>query len=86
MLSTFFVPSTRTIGSPNSPDLNPLDYSIWYELAHQVNWNAVTSKTTLINELKPVVRKVSPDVIFESCSSWTNRLYELSQGKGSYLK
>ena len=50
---------------PNNPDLNPLDYSIWDELAHQVNWNAVTSKTTLIN--------ISPDVVFESYSSWTNR-------------
>lgn len=71
---------------PNSPDLNPLDYSIWDELAHQVNWDAVTSKTTLISELKRAVRKVSSDVVFESCSSWTNRLYQLSQRKGSYLK
>ena len=44
---------------PNSPDLNPLDYSIWDELANQVNWNAVTPKTTLISELKPVVRSFS---------------------------
>ena len=43
----------------------------------------MTSKTTLISELNRAIRKVSPDVVFESCSSWTNRLY---QGKGSYLK
>ena len=67
----------------NSPNLNPLDYSIWYELGHQINWDAVTSKTTLISGLKRAVHKVSPDVAFESCSSWTNRLYQLSQGKGS---
>ena len=53
----------------NSPNLSSLDYSIWDELAHQVNWDAVTSKTTLISELKHTVRKVSPDVVFESCSS-----------------
>ena len=40
----------------------------------------------LISELKRTVRKVSPDVVFESCSSWFNRLYQLSQDKGSYLK
>ena len=51
-----------------------------------MNWDAVTSKTTLISELKRAVRKVSPDVVFEGCSSWTNRLYQLSQGKGSFLK
>ncbi|CAM4848320.1 unnamed protein product [Rotaria magnacalcarata] len=69
-----------------SPDLNPLDYCIWGELAHQVNWDAVTSKTTLINEVKRAIRKVSLDFVFESCSSWTNRLYRLSQVKGNYLR
>ncbi|CAF1183602.1 unnamed protein product [Rotaria magnacalcarata] len=49
---------------PRSPDLNPLDYCIWDELAHQANWDAVTSKTTLINEVKRAVRKVSLDVVF----------------------
>ena len=86
VLITFLVSSIKTIGPPNTRDLNPLDHSIWDELAHQVIWDAETSKTTLISELMPVVRKASPDVVFESCSSWTNRLYQLSQGKGSYLK
>ncbi|CAF1683322.1 unnamed protein product [Rotaria magnacalcarata] len=72
--------------SPNSPDLNPLDYCIWDELVHQVNWEAVKSKKTLINKVKRAVRKVSADVVFESCSSWTNRLYRLSQVKGNYLR
>ncbi|CAF5172779.1 unnamed protein product, partial [Rotaria magnacalcarata] len=60
---------------PSSPVLNPLDCCIWDELAHQVNWDAVTSKTTLIHEVKRAVRKVSLDVVFESCSSWTYRLH-----------
>ena len=71
---------------PTSPDLNMLDYSIWDELAHQVNWDAATSKTTLTSELKRAVRKVSLDVVLESCSSWINRLYQLSQSKESYLQ
>ena len=85
VLSTFLASSARTIGPPNSPDLNPLDYSISDELAHQINWDVVTSKTTFISELKRAVRKVSPDVAFESCSSWTSRLYQLSQGKEMFL-
>ena len=68
---------------PNSPDLNPFDDSIWDELARLVNWDAVTSKTTLISELKHAVRQVSLNVVFESCSSWTSRLYQV---KGSSLK
>ena len=71
---------------PNSPNLNLLEYSIWGELAQQLNWNAVTLKTTVISELRRVVCKVSLDVVSESFSSGINRLYRLSQDKGRYLK
>ena len=60
--------------SPNSPDLNPLDYCVWNEIAQVIKWNAVTSKKTLIVPLKRAVKKISNDVVFESCLSWTNRL------------
>jgi hypothetical protein len=42
----------------NSPDLNPLDYCIWDELARAMNWEKITSKTTLIEELKRATKKV----------------------------
>ncbi|CAF4052985.1 unnamed protein product [Rotaria magnacalcarata] len=70
---------------PNSPDLNPLDYCIWDEFVGASNWNLVTSKTTLINELKRSVKKIRPEVVFESCASWTNRLYRLKQANGNCL-
>ena len=72
--------------SPNSPDLNPSDYCVWNEIAQVIKWNALTSKKTLIVALKRAVKKISNDVIFESCLSWTNRLYRISQDKGNYLK
>ena len=71
---------------PNSPDLNPLDYSIWNEFAQSVNWKKVTSKKTLIIELKRAVKAIRPDVVRESCASWTNRLYRLSKNNGEYLR
>ncbi|CAF3760617.1 unnamed protein product [Rotaria socialis] len=71
---------------PNSPDLNPLDYSIWDQLVNNINWNKVYSKTTLIMELKLSVKKISESVVFESCACWTNRLYRLYQNDGSYLR
>ena len=70
----------------NSPDLNPLDYCVWNEIAQAIKWNAVTSKKALIVALKRAVKKISNDVVFESCLSWTNRLYRMSQDKGYYLK
>ena len=37
---------------PNSPDLNLLDYCVWDEFVQAINWGRVTSKATLILELK----------------------------------
>jgi transposase len=71
---------------PNSPDINPLDYSIWDEFGHQINWAKVQSKKTLINELKLDVKRIRESVVLESCQSWTNRLYRLSNNNGNYLK
>ncbi|CAF1185755.1 unnamed protein product [Didymodactylos carnosus] len=59
---------------PNSPDLNPLDYSIWDEFVNVINWDKVKSKATLIQELKRAVKNIREEVVFESCNSWTNRL------------
>ncbi|CAM4772621.1 unnamed protein product [Rotaria magnacalcarata] len=71
---------------PNSPDLNPLDDSIWDELANAISWNKVKSKTTLIQQLKSSINKVRESVVFESCASWTNRLYRVYQNNGNYLR
>ena len=78
-----FIPKDRW--PPNSPDLNPLDYSIWDELANTIDWNKVSSKSTLIKQLKSSVKKIRNSVVVESCTSWTNRLYRLSQNDGNYL-
>ena len=45
----------------------------------------MTSKTALINELKRAVKKIRPEVVFESCASWTDRLYQLKQANGNCL-
>ena len=69
----------------NSPDLNPLDYSIWDEFARSIQWSRVTTKGTLVNELKRAVHKIRPEVVLESCTSWTCRLLRVSQNGGDYL-
>ena len=71
---------------PNSPDLNPLDYSTWDEFANTIDWNKVKSKTTLIQQLKSSVKKIRQSVVFKSCTNWTNRLYRMSQNDGNYLR
>jgi hypothetical protein len=70
---------------PNSPDLNLLDYSIWDEFAQCINWKKVTSKDTLIEELKRAVKNIRQDVILQSCSAWTARLKRILENDGCYL-
>ena len=70
---------------PNSPDLNPLDYSIWDELAQSIKWDRVTSKKTLIDELKKAVHRIREEVVRESCASWTSRLEHVSKNGGEYF-
>ncbi|CAF1305382.1 unnamed protein product [Rotaria magnacalcarata] len=71
---------------PNSPDLNPLDYCIWDEFNPAINWNKITSKETLIEELKRSVKKIRHDVVFESCSSWTVCLLHVYKNDGNYFR
>ena len=70
---------------PNSPDLNPLDYSIWDEFVKVIDWNKVKSQATLIQQLKSSLKKICESIVVESCTSWTNRLYCMSQNDGNYL-
>ena len=67
----------------NSPDLNPLDHSIWDELVNTINWNKVKWKATLIQQLKSSFKNIGESFVFESC---TNRLYRMSQNDGNYLR
>lgn len=70
---------------PNSPDLNPLDYCIWDELANAMNWDQISTKKDLIGEIKRATKKVRLPVVFESCRSWTVRLSRIVQNNGNYL-
>ena len=76
----------KTRWPPNSPDLNPLDYCIWNELVRVIKWDKVTNKQTLIDELKMAVKRVSHEVVLESCLSWTSRLRAVLKNDGGYLR
>ena len=70
----------------NSPDLNPLDYCIWNELAEAMDWSQIKTKLTLIEELKRSIKKVKPEIVLESCNDFSKRLHRLLQNDGRYLR
>ena len=46
----------KTHWLPNSPDMNPLNYSIWEEYAQAINWSRVKLKATLKAQLVLAVK------------------------------
>ena len=42
-------------------------------------------RAILIEQLKLSMRKIGKLVVIESCTSWTNRLYHMSENNGNYL-
>ena len=46
----------------------------------------MTSKATLIDELKCAVKKIQQDIVLQSCSSWTVRLSRLLKNDTALFK
>ena len=57
----FRLSSRKTDDPRNSPDLNPLDYCIWDELAKGTTWAQVLTKQDSIDELHHATEKVRPE-------------------------
>ena len=53
---------------PNSPDLCPLDYSLWNELAESMDQDNIT---TLIEEIKRSVKKIEKEKILHFVLDFT---------------
>lgn len=48
-----------TPGPQNSPDLNPLDFCLWDELAQAIEWDKVACKKTLIDSCDSRIARLS---------------------------
>ena len=79
----FFIAKERW--PPNSPDLNPLDYSIWTELVQAINWVKVVSKSTTVKQLQLAVKKIRQDVVLDRCDVWYSRVRSLTKTNGDYI-
>ena len=78
-----FIPKDRW--TANSHDLNPLDYCLWDELAQSMDWDQVSSKLTLVDELQRGVKKMRKNVILKSVDDFAKRLFRLLEFNGAIL-
>ena len=79
-----FIP--KNCWPPNSPDLCPLDYSLWNELAKAINWNRATIKVILIEEIKSAVKEVEQEKFLDSVLDFTVRLRLIKENAGDYIR
>lgn len=69
-----------------SRDLNPLDYSIWNEIVQGMNWDRVECKESLKAQIMLSVKKIRPQVVLDSCTSFYTRVRRVATSDGSYLQ
>ena len=67
---------------PYSPDLNPMDFSIWSILESKVS----TKKYQTVNALEIALRKIPSDHIRAECEAFQDRLDAIIRAKGGYIE
>ena len=67
---------------PSSPDLNPLDYSIWGILEARVNAVQHPSLDSLKKHLRAEWRKLTLSIVRNSIASWRRRLQAVVKKRG----
>jgi len=83
--NTFFFFIDKERWPPNSPELNPLDYSIWAKISSNINYKKVTSQKILKREIKKSVKNISIDYVREVIGSFLSRVYSVEKNNGQLI-
>lgn len=69
-----------------SPDLNPLDYTIWSYMLSKLNNTANMNLETFKKHLIKIWNNIPDDVVRASCESWEHRLRRVVKAKGERIE
>jgi hypothetical protein len=70
---------------PNSPELNPLDYSIWDKISRHVQYQKVKTIKDLQREIKKAVMNVDVNYLREVIGSFLRRVYSVERHDGELV-
>jgi transposase len=70
---------------PNSPELNPLDYSIWDRISTQVEYQKVKTINDLHREIRKAVMKVDINYLREVISAFLRRVHSVEKHEGELV-
>ena len=71
---------------PNSPDLNPMDFSIWAELSRKACAKPHSGIPALKRALKEAWRSLSVETIVNSCNSFKTQLEKVIAAEGGHFE
>ena len=72
--------------SPNSPDLNPLDFFLWGYCKDSVYKNRPQTLDELKTEVETLVSGISPDVLQKVIQNFGIRVNAVLGAKGSHIE
>jgi len=70
----------------NSPDANPMDFSIWAVLEARVCTKKYGSLDSLKSALRREWERISPDYLRAACESFIDRLDRIIKARGGYIE
>ena len=76
----------KELWPPSSPDLNPMDFSVWSILESNAGSSYHSRVTSLKAKLKYCWENISPETIRASFNQVTDRLRCVVEAKGGYIK
>ena len=71
---------------PQSPDLNPLDYSIWSVLQDKVQGSSHPNMEALKAHITEVWEAMEPSYIVKTCQSFRRRVEGVIRANGGYIE
>ena len=72
---------------PSSPDLNPLDFSVWSVLEAAASAKPAKSRQNLIQKIKEAWDKViTEEYVVKTCASVPRRLHAMIDASGGHIE
>ena len=70
----------------SSPDLNPLDYFVWWYVENITNMTSHNTKTSLIAAICRVFAELTLVLVEKACSQFRIRIEVVIEGEGGYIE
>ena len=80
------MPGSESSPSPNSPDLNPVDYSIWSVMEQRVYQERIPSTDELRQRLLTVWNELEQQIIDNAVDQWRDRLAACVGEEGGHFE